>query len=361
MDRSPQQDLRHRAGLLVMRGFRGFAVSEADAVITDLQQRGLGSIILFDVDGPTGSSERNVQSPQQVRALTDSLRLAAADGLPPLISLDQEGGLVARLKERHGFPAVASAGDLGGRGDPDITETAAGALADTLVAAGINLNLAPVVDVDVWSDNPIIAGKGRSFSSDPEEVAAHAAAFIRAHRDRGVLTCLKHFPGHGSSRQDSHVGFTDVTKTWSRDELIPFRRLLERGLVDSVMTAHVFNAAFDDDYPATLSPVVIDRLLRDELGFDGVVISDDMGMGAISRQFGFQEAICRCLGAGVDVLALANQTSYEDDITERTADLIVELVVSGRLPDRRIDEAAERVLQLRQRIPTETIEGNRNG
>jgi beta-N-acetylhexosaminidase len=97
------------------------------------------------------------------------------------------------------------------------------------------------------------------------------------------------------------------------------------------------------------------------LGFDGVVISDDMGMGAISRQFGFQEAICRCLGAGVDVLALANQTSYEDDITERTADLIVELVVSGRLPDRRIDEAAERVLQLRQRIPTETIEGNRNG
>lgn len=348
MTLSPEQDLRQRAGLLVMRGFRGTQVTSTDAVVEDLCRRNLGSVVLFDVDGPGGGGERNIASPDQVRALTDSLRAAAGD-LPPLISIDQEGGLVARLKERYGFAATSSARQLGDSGDPDVTEAAAGALADTLVRAGINMNLAPVVDVDVWGDNPIIGGKARSFSTDPEEVAAHAGAFIRAHRDRGVLTCLKHFPGHGSSREDSHVGFTDVTKTWSRDELIPFRRLLEAGLVDSIMTAHIFNAAFDDTYPATLSRAVIDGLLREELSFDGVVITDDMGMGAVSKEFGFAEAVARSLGAGVDVLALANQTTYEEDITETAVDLIVELVSSGRLPESRVDESAERVLALRRR------------
>jgi len=349
MTRTPLQDLRERAGLLILRGLRGFSLADDAAVITDLKQRHLGSVILFDVDGPSGSQERNIESPEQVRDLTDTLRSAAGD-LPPLIAVDQEGGLVARLKERHGFPETQSAGALGASGDPDVTESAAGQLADTLSTAGINLNLAPVVDVDIWGENPIIGSKGRSFSADPDEVAAHAGAFIRAHRDRGILTCLKHFPGHGSSRNDSHAGFTDVTLTWSRDELTPFHQLLDQGLVDAVMTAHVFNAAFDDTHPATMSAAVINGLLRDELGFGGVVISDDLGMGAISKQFGFEEAIARSLGAGVDLLTLANQTTYEDDITERTVDLIVGLVTSGRLPEQRVHEAAERVLRLRQRL-----------
>ena len=121
------------------------------------------------------------------------------------------------------------------------------------------------------------------------------------------------------------------------------------------MTAHVFNAAFDDTYPATLSPAAIGGLLRDELGFDGVVISDDMGMGAISKNYGFEEAVARSLGAGVDLLILANQTTYEDDITERTVDLIVNLVAAGRLQERRVDEAAERVLRLHSRISEERL------
>jgi beta-N-acetylhexosaminidase len=362
MTATPEQDLRRLAGQLVMRGFRGVAVSDADAVVADLRQRNLGSVVLFDVDGPGGGGERNVRDPEQMRALSDRLRDAArGDGSepPPLIAIDQEGGLVARLKPAYGFPATRSAGDLGATGDPDVTEAAAGALAQTLVDAGVNMNLAPVVDVDVWGDNPIIGGKGRSFSSDPEEVAAHAAAYIRGHRDRGVLTCLKHFPGHGSSRDDSHVGFTDVTKTWSRDELIPFRRLLDADLVDSVMTAHVFNAAFDETYPATLSPAAIDGLLRDELGFDGVVVSDDMGMGAISKNFGFEEAVARCLNAGVDILALANQTTYEENITEAAVDLIVALVADGRLPEKRVVESAERVMRLRRCLAAR--EERRNG
>ena len=125
MTQSPLQDLRRRAGLLVMRGFRGCSVDRDDAVVTDLRECGLGSVVLFDTDGPTGSSERNVQSPQQLRSLTDSLRAASGDGPTPLIAIDQEGGLVARLKQRHGFPGVASAQELAERGDPEVTEAAA--------------------------------------------------------------------------------------------------------------------------------------------------------------------------------------------------------------------------------------------
>ena len=349
---TPSQDLRHRAGLLFKRGFRGLTVGPDDAVVTDLRARGLGSVVLFDVDGPSGGAQpRNVQSPEQVRGLCESLRTAVPAGdPPPLISIDQEGGLVQRLKGKYGFPDVASARDTGASGDPAVTGAAAAELADILAGAGVNMNLAPVVDLDVWRDNPIIGGKARSYAQDPEEVAAHAAAFVRAHHARGVLTCLKHFPGHGSARTDTHLSFTDVSDTWTEDELIPYRRLLADGLVDAVMTAHVFNRHLDADGPATLSKATIDGLLRGELGYEGVVVSDDMGMRAIADNFGFEEAVARCLGAGVDVLALANQNTYEDDITERTADLIVRLVAEGRLSEARVDEAAERVLALRRRL-----------
>lgn len=331
-----------------MRGFRGLAVDGSDAVVTDLSQRGLAGVVLFDIDGPSGSRQRNIASLAQVRGLTAALR-AAAPGPPPLLAVDQEGGQVCRLKERHGFPPMPSARQLGD-GDVAATGRAAAELAETLALAGINMNLAPVVDVDVHDDNPIIGAKARSFSADPEAVAAHAAAFVRAHRARGLLTCLKHFPGHGSSRGDSHVGFTDVTRTWSRRELVPYERLLAEGLVDAVMTAHVFNASLDEQLPATLSAATVNGLLRGDLGFDGVVVSDDLGMGAIAKEYGFEEAVARCLGAGVDLLAVANQTEYDDGVTERVADLIVGLVEARQLDEVRVDEAAERVARLRARL-----------
>lgn len=166
-------------------------------------------------------------------------------------------------------------------------------LAATLADLGIGLNMAPVVDLCSNPDNPVIAKYERCFSADPNQVSAQAAAYIDAHHQLGVLTTLKHFPGHGSSRSDSHQGFTDITTTWSETELIPYRCLIAGGRVDAIMTAHVFNARLDDCYPATLSKNVITGLLRGELGFDGVVISDDMQMGAIVDHFGFETAIVR--------------------------------------------------------------------
>jgi beta-N-acetylhexosaminidase len=342
-------ELRSSILQVLMLGFRGLTVQPQDMVSTAVSA-GVGSVVLFDVDGPSGFTlARNVESPTQVADLCQQLH-AASPYQQLLIAIDMEGGLVCRLKEQYGYPPTQSAQDLG-TGDPQQTYEAAAGIADTLARAGINLNLAPCIDVDVNPDNPVIGSKKRSYSADPEWVAEHAAAFVRAHRDRGILTCLKHFPGHGSSHEDSHVGFTDVTKTWSRDELIPFRRLIEQGLVDAVMTAHVVNSQLDE-VPATLSGKIIDKLLRNELGFDGVVISDDMGMGAITAQYGLAEAVIGALNSGVDMLALANQGSYEETIVERVIDIITDAITTGRLERSRLESAAGRVRHLLAR-PTE--------
>lgn len=345
-------DLETLARTTLMRGFRGLRLEQTDSVVDDVRG-GLGSLVLFDVDGPSGGQlPRNIESPAQLSELCHALG-RAAPAAPLLIGIDMEGGLVCRLRERYGFGPTRSARDTGHSGDPQQTYDAAAGIADALVAAGINLNLAPCVDVDVNPDNPIIGGKQRSYSHDPEVVTEHAAAFIRAHRERGVLTCLKHFPGHGSSQDDTHVGFTDVTTTWSADELIPFRHLMDAGLVDAIMTAHVVNNQLDS-VPATLSAPILSDLLREELGFEGVVISDDMGMGAITRQFGFADAIVSALNAGVDMLALANQGGdYEADIVDQAVQIITGAVESGRLDGARLEGAAARVTALRERAATD--------
>ncbi|HXG42788.1 MAG TPA: glycoside hydrolase family 3 N-terminal domain-containing protein [Dehalococcoidia bacterium] len=334
------------AQLLVV-GFRGLTAAEAD-VAAVIREEGLGGVVLFDFDVPTRSPLRNVQSPQQVRELTRGLQ--ALSSAPLIICVDQEGGRVARLNEGHGFPPTVSHEELGRRNDVAYTRQQAGQMAATLASVGINLNLAPVVDINVNPDNPVIGRLGRSFSADPRIVTTQAREFVRAHREHGVLCTLKHFPGHGSSSQDSHLGFVDVTQSWSPEELLPYRELIASGDADVVMTAHVFNARLDPQHPATLSRRTITGLLREELGFDGVVISDDMQMGAIRDHYSYEGAVELALNAGVDVLAIANNSVYEPDIARRTIDLIERLVREGRVPEGRIRESYARVQRLKSRL-----------
>ncbi len=341
--------LRAKIGQLLLVGFRGQRAGADDIVTRDLQDRRLGGVLLFSRDNITGKRRRNIRSPAQLRALTDELR-AAAGTTPPLIAIDQEGGFVNRLLQRDGFPKTVSARRMG-RFDREVyTQRMAGRIADTLADAGINLNFAPVVDLMVEPDNPIIGAVERSFSEDPEVVVRHASAFIRAHHERGILCSLKHFPGHGSSRADSHLGFVDITETWSRAELTPFAKLIKAGLADTIMTGHLFNAALDKKLPSTLSPAVIGDLLRGELGYTGVVVSDDMSMRAITDMYPFAEALRRALSAGVDILTLGNNVNYDIDTVERTIDIIAEHVATGRLKRAVIDAAYGRVQALKARI-----------
>jgi beta-N-acetylhexosaminidase len=336
------------AGQMLMVGFRGLTMDATHPIGAAIAGDRLGNVVLFDTDIPTSSAVRNIDSPEQLRALTASLQSLAP--LPMLIAVDQEGGQVTRLDERHGFPPTVSAQYLGQQDDLALTTEYASTMARALADAGITLNLAPVVDLNVNPQNPVIGAVGRSFSADPDVVTRHALAFIDAHHAEGVLCTLKHFPGHGSSRADSHLGFVDVTETWSRAELEPFRRIIAEGKADAIMTAHIFNNALDRTYPATLSRATINGLLREELRYDGVVITDDMQMGAIRQHYGFEESIELAVNAGADIIAIADNTIYAGDVHARAFDTIVRAVREGRISGERVEQAYRRVLALKSRL-----------
>lgn len=348
----PPLTLREKIGQLLLLGFRGSGAGDTGTVGRDLRDPGVGGVILFDVDltgtidsGRPGS--RNIESPEQVRALVAHLQAQAR--VPLLVAIDQEGGRVNRLKPAYGFPPSLSHGELGACDDASFTRAESAATARTLAALGISWNLAPVVDLDANPDNPIIQGKRRSFGADPEKVARHAAAFVDGHRAHGVLTCLKHFPGHGSAAGDTHLGFVDVTANWSEGELEPFRRLIAAGRCDAVMSAHVFHAGLDPELPSTLSRAVITGLLRERLGFRGVVVSDDLEMKAISSRYGLEQSIPAALNAGVDVLCFGNNLAYDPDIAPKAAAIVERAVRDGVVSAARIDEAFARVLALKRR------------
>jgi beta-N-acetylhexosaminidase len=340
--------LREKIGQLLLVGFRGYAIKESDPVVRDIVERNLGAVILFDEEmADPSKAGRNIQSPAQVKALTASLQSYART--PLLIAIDQEGGRVNRLKAKYGFPDTLSHEELGLKNDFQTTLAESEKIATTLAAAGINFNLAPVVDLDLGPDNPIIKGKKRSFSREISKVAKHALGFMIEHRARGILTCLKHFPGHGSARGDTHLGVVDVTKTWTEEELIPFEEFIKGGMCDALMTAHVFNARLDPKYPATLSRAIIHDLLRVKLRFDGVILSDDMEMKAITSQFGLEEAVTLAMNAGIDILCFGNNLNFDPEIGRKASDLILRLVESGKIPGARIDESYARVQRLKQK------------
>ena len=340
---APGLTLREKIARMIVTGFRGLTVDEAPWIVEAIRDQGLGGVILFAQDEPTGNL-RNVQSPAQVAALIDELRALAPDR-QLIVAIDQEGGLVTRLSPEHGFPPVLSQAAVGEDGRDAVRAWADG-LATTLGSVGVNLNLAPVVDVDVNPDNPAIGALGRAFSADPSVVARDAAIEIRAHHRRGVRTALKHFPGLGSATVNTDDGVADVTATWTRAELVPYQALLADGLVDVVMAAHVFNGQLDPAAPASLSAATVDGLLRGELGFDGPVITDDLHAAAIRNTFGFDEAVPRAIEAGCDLLLAANQQVHEVTVVDKIIDLVEQAIDSGRLTEARIDASVARIERL---------------
>lgn len=338
--------LRERIAQMVIVGFRGRTADEARSTLDQVSTLGLGGVVLFSVDQPTGGP-RNVESPEQLSALVESLQ-SAARLAPLIVAIDQEGGRVARLGPANGFPPPPqSAAELGRLDDLAVTRAEGRAAAEVLAAAGVTLNLAPVVDLAVNPDNPIIAALDRSFGVDPMKVAAQAGAFIEGHHDIGLRCTLKHFPGHGSSTGDTHQGVVDVTATWTDVELEPFATLVGDGRADAVLTAHVFNARLDPDHPATLSRATITGILREQLGWEGAVLSDDMQMGAIRDAYGYDEAVALAIEAGIDLLVIANQIVYEPDVAARTIDIVEGLIHSGRVSEARIDESWRRIAALK--------------
>lgn len=335
----PDVPLEVKIGQMIMLGFHGPQVNDQSTIIRAIRDYHIGSTVLFG---------HNVSSPGQVMDLTSALQ--AASEQPLLIAVDQEGGLVNRFGSGFGFSSNYSAQELGARNDLVLSMAQGESIGQRLAALGINLNLAPVVDLNLNPANPVIGGVQRSFSADPEVVTQQSKVLIQSHHHNNVLCTLKHFPGHGSSQQDSHLGFVDVTDSWQAIELTPYRQLIQSGLCDVIMTAHIFNAKLDDTYPATLSRRIVTGILREQLGYNGVIMSDDLQMRAISQLYDFETAVQLAVAAGVDIIAISNNLSYADNWAERTVATVLDLVTRGQVSAERIDQSYRRVMNAKQRL-----------
>lgn len=348
---APFPPLDRMLGAMLMCGFRGTEPAPDDPFLAAVAAGRVGNVILFDRDMTTGG-ERNIRSPEQVRRLTAALR-AAAPG-PIFIAVDQEGGQVRRLRPQKGFSDLPSAQRLG-QGSAAATLETATLLGEELAGLGIDVDLAPVADVDSNPLNPAIGRLGRAFGSDAAAVARHALAFGKGLARSGVIPVLKHFPGQGCARADSHLGLPDITQCWDgATDLLPYAEIFRAGWPGMVMPGHLFHAGLDPDLPATLSRMVITGLLRQGLGWQGVVISDDLQMRAIADRYGLRESILLAVRAGVDILLYGNNLAWEEGLADKAFAALRALVDEGSIPVERIRRSWERISALHARSHTAT-------
>lgn len=340
--------LEKKVGQMLMVGFHGTQAPKESQICKDIQRYNLGAVILFDYNPVDRNKPKNIATKKQLATLTKQLQACSEDG-KMLIAVDQEGGKVQRLKSKYGFYGKFPKASDVIRMDQGNIEKTYRQMSQELKSVGINYDLAPVVDLDINMKNHVIHGLGRSFGKDPELVAEYASTFIDAMHSNGVLTSLKHFPGHGSSVGDTHKGFVDVTNLWQKVELEPYRLLKEKA--DTVMVAHVFNKKIDAKYPASLSYETVTKLLRWKLGYHGVVITDDLQMGAISQKYGLKNTLKLAINAGDDILLVGNQLDPSKIVsTKKLVDTIVELVQDGEVKLESINKAYNRIQHLKKKL-----------
>ncbi len=330
------QTLRDKIGQMIWASFSGTRLHDTTKV--DLQKRNLGGIILF---------AGNIKNPSQVKLLNDTIKMFSKT--QPFIAVDQEGGRIARLSASNGYKATNSAYRLGVYGKEDSTRRTAATMAKWLKDGGFNIDLAPVADVNVNPASPAIGKLERSFSKNPDSVYYHTKWFIDEFNKLKILTNLKHFPGHGSALSDSHNGFTDITYTWSNSELIPYKSLIADNYDGLVMLGHLFNKNLDPVYPASLSKSVVTNLLRDQLGFKSVTITDGMSMQAITLNYGFEESIELAINAGIDILLYEYNLKNNTSVVKQIVDIIELKISQGKIPSSRIDESYSRIIELKKK------------
>ncbi|MCK9510642.1 MAG: hypothetical protein M0R28_05400 [Pigmentiphaga sp.] len=354
----PEPTLDQKIGQMVMMGFHG--TSAADPGVQAMQEHfregRLGGVVFY---------RYNIVDPGQVQALNRAFAGAGTQALPVLRAIDQEGGRVQRLNAANGFRSHPSAEAVAGSLTPAQAYELYRDQARLVRDAGFNFNLAPVADLrGIPGDpadapgSPVIGGLERAFSSDPATVARYAGEAVRAHRTEGVLTSLKHYPGHGLARGDSHRGLVDITDDYQPIEREPFRALIGAGLADSVMGAHLVHRGVDPGFPVTLSDRYLRPWLREQDGFDGVIVTDDLHMGAIQRYHGFDEIVIRAIQAGNDLLIFSNNPAAapviegfepRHDLPQLVIAVVRAAIDRGELTEARIERSYQRLRALRSR------------
>lgn len=339
--------IKKEIGQLIIAGFRGNSINKNSDIVKYIKDFNIGGVILYDEDVEIGGpGSRNITSPKQLKELTEKLQGYAEKSL--LISVDQEGGEVHRLKSLYGFTDTPPWKQIGLLDSELMTKQFSDNIAFDLSKAGINLNFAPVIDLD-YGKGSVISDSSRSFTNDPKKLIRHAEIFIKSHREKGIITSGKHFPGLGSGITDTHEGFTDLTKTWSVKDLQPFNELIKSQELDMIMVSHALDKKLDPILPASLSKKIIKGMLRADLGFDGVVICDDPSMRAISDHYSLKEIFKLMLSAGVDLFCLGNNLIYDNEYIPKSIEAILKLIVDKEIKIERIHESIERINVLKRK------------
>ncbi|MFT3741603.1 MAG: glycoside hydrolase family 3 N-terminal domain-containing protein [Gammaproteobacteria bacterium] len=353
-----QPDLKYKIGQMLMLGFKATALQPNDSITQDILAQRVGGVILFAKQFLT-KDINNIENPAQLQQLTQSLQGYAKQAAiqnhnqlyPLLIGIDYEGGLVNQLKENMGFPKTVPVADVA-KGSLANADQIASQMAQTLKRAGINLDFAPVLDVNVNPNNPIIAKYKRSFSDDPQQVARYARVYDQAFHRAGILCAYKHFPGHGSSTGDSHKELVDISKTWKSYELDPYRILFNQpDSCEFVMVGHLINRQLDPSgMPGTLSYAMMTQVLRQQLHFSGVIITDDLQMNAIHKQYTLEQTVRAAINGGADILLFGNQLVPTPQTAQQLIDIIYQDVQDGKISEARIDEAYQHIMQIKARL-----------
>ncbi len=342
-------DIDRLIGSSLMIGFFGTSAKPDSKICKEIRRYDLAGVILFDRDPVHRGRVKNISSPTQLARLTKELKSCSSDGRL-LIAIDQEGGVVQRLKSVQGFYGrYPKAIDISKKSKSEAIQIYA-KMAKEISQYGVNYNLAPVVDLAINPKNRVIVKLGRSFSNDPKIVSSYAEIFIEQMHRYGVIISLKHFPGHGSSTGDTHKGFVDVTKQWRDIELEPYKYLISKRLADSIMVAHIFNKRLDNQYPASLSHNIVTNLLRKQLHFRGVVITDDLQMGAISKHYNLRDTIRLAIDAGDDILLFGNQLDPSKIYSaKKLVTIIKELLKNKQISISQLKSSKDRVDRLKGR------------
>ncbi len=346
--RSKDKDIESMIGQKIMTGFKGTSPEDAKSFFHSLKGLTIGGVILYDQNVTTNPpSPHNIRSPQQVESLNATLQSCAET--PLFIGVDQEGGEVNRLKAEYGFPNSRSWSDIGKLGNEVETTLHGKEIASSLADHGFNMNFAPVLDVAIHPEN-IIVQKGRCFSNHPNDIAPHAQLFNNTHLEKNIIPVCKHFPGQGSASGDTHEGLVDVSETWTESELIPYQYLIDQNCIPAIMTSHLFHHGLDPKYPATLSANILNNLLRQEMGFNGVIISDDPQMGAIADHYDLKTVIQLMINAGVDIFCFGNNLVYDPEIVPKVYTIISELLDEGLVKRDQLEVSFNRIMKLKSKI-----------
>ena len=349
-------NLRNKIAQMFIIGFDGKTINSQSKIVKQIEKYSIGGVILFDYNFQTQKFDKNIANPTQLKKLNCDLQYYNHQSnikyhrpnLPLFIAVDYEGGNVNRLGEQYGFPKTISAAEVGKKTLAE-AELIAATMAQTLKNMEFNLNFAPVLDVNINPQNPIIGKKNRSYSSIASKVTDYARIYAHNFLNKNIQYAYKHFPGHGSATGDSHLGFVDVTDTWQDYELVPYRQLLNQDVACSmIMTAHIVNRRLDSSgLPATLSYKILTELLRNQLHFSGVIITDDMQMKAISDNYALDKALILAINAGADMFIFGNNLYTKDDI-EDLINIIADGVLAGVISHEKINQAYQHIIACKQ-------------